>query len=122
MRAYIVLTALLPTCLLAAAEDRIPSLNVEEACKSVSSLATGQVSAEKCIEQENAARAELQKSWSTYASRDRERCSGLAVAGGYPSYIELLTCVQMDRDARALEEKYKSETGQRCPEPLSCPK
>jgi hypothetical protein len=121
MRAFALSTALVLACLPAAAEVRIPTLDAEKSCKSVSSLAVGQVSSEKCLEQENAAKAELQKSWSTFAAGDRERCAGLAVAGGYPSYVELLTCVQMARDARNLEERYKAETGQRCPEPLSCP-
>jgi hypothetical protein len=121
MRAFALSTALVLACLPAAAEVRIPTLDAEKSCKSVSSLAVGQVSSEKCLEQENAAKAELQKSWSTFAAGDRERCAGLAVAGGYPSYVELLTCVQMARDARNLEERYKAETRQRCPEPLSCP-
>jgi hypothetical protein len=121
MRAFLLSTALLLTCLPAAAETRLPALDVEKSCKSVSSLAVGQVSPAKCVEQENAAKTELQKSWSTFAAGDRERCTGLASAGGYPSYIELLSCVQMARDARSLEDKYKAETGQKCPEPLSCP-
>jgi hypothetical protein len=121
MRVSLLSTALLLTCLPAVAEVRIPALDINKSCKSVSSLAVGQVSSEKCVEQENAAKAELQKTWSTFAAGDRERCTGLATAGGYPSYIELLSCVQMARDARNLEEKYKTETGQKCPEPLSCP-
>ena len=121
MRAFVFSTALLATYLPAAAEVRIPTLDVEKTCKSASALAVGQVASDKCIEQENAAKTELQKSWSTFAAGDRERCSQLAHVGG-PSYIELLTCVQMARDARNLEDKYKTETGQRCPEPLSCPK
>jgi hypothetical protein len=121
MRASIIPAFVLLASLPAAAEVRIPNLDVEKACKSVSSLAVGQVSSEKCLEQENAAKADLQKSWTTFQAGDRERCTGLATAGGYPSYIELLTCVQMARDARNLEQKYKTDTGQKCPEPLSCP-
>jgi hypothetical protein len=120
MRAVIVPTSLVFVSLSFAAEVHVPALDVEKSCKSVSSLAVGQVSPQKCVEQEMAARTELQKSWSTFGASDRESCAALAVEGGNPSYIELLTCVQMARDARALEQKYKVETGQKCPEPLSC--
>jgi hypothetical protein len=120
MRAFIIPTFVLVASLPAAAEVRVPTLDVAKACKSMSSLAAGQLSSDKCLEQENAAKAELEKSWSTFSAGDREKCTGLANLGGYPSYIELLGCVQTARDARSLEDKYKAETGRKCPEPLSC--
>jgi hypothetical protein len=120
MRVVIVSTILVISAASWAAEVHVPALDVEKSCRSVGSLAVGQVSPQKCIEQEMSARTELQKSWSTFAAGDRERCTALAVAGGNPSYIELLSCVQLARDARDLEQEYKKETGQKCPEPLSC--
>jgi hypothetical protein len=120
MRVVIVSTTLVISAACLAAEVHVPALDVEKSCRSVGSLAVGQVSPQKCIEQEMSARTELQKSWSTFGAGDRERCTALTVAAGNPSYIELLSCVQMERDARELEQQYRKETGQKCPEPLSC--
>src|SRR5262245_18057740 len=110
MCAYSVPTFVFLASLAAAAEVRVPTLAVAKSCKSMSSLAAGGLSSDKCLEQENAAKAELEKSWSTFSAPDRDKCISLAHGGGYPSYIELLGCVQMARDARALEQKYKTDT------------
>src|SRR5262245_23795480 len=49
-----------------------------------------------CTADENDAHNQLAKSWSQYRSADRANC--VATMTELPSYVELLTCLQMDRD------------------------
>jgi hypothetical protein len=54
--------------------------------------------------EEAKAKAALQANWATFPAGDRAVCATTA-GMGTPSYVELLTCLQMDADARKL--KYK---------------
>ena len=51
-----------------------------------------------------AARAQLASLWDQFAAPDRATCAQNETSGGTPSYVELLTCLQMSRDARSLPE------------------
>jgi hypothetical protein len=51
-----------------------------------------------CIEAENKARQQLLKDWSTYQASDREGCIQANVY--LPSYIEWLTCFEMNKSVR----------------------
>lgn len=55
-----------------------------------------------CLENENAAHAQIVKDWSTYSAADRAQCLHTRVY--LPSYVEWLTCIEMERDARRLRE------------------
>ena len=54
-----------------------------------------------CLSSEQRARDQLIKDWSTYSSVDRARCVRLAVY--LPSYVEWLTCLEMERDVRKMK-------------------
>ena len=51
-----------------------------------------------------AARDELVKRWEAFNADDKATCIPLAMAGGTPTYTELLTCLDLRRDARLLRE------------------
>jgi len=55
---------------------------------------------EKCIENESAAREELQLLWIQSTTADKNSCVGETSMGGTPSYVELLTCLEMARDVK----------------------
>ncbi len=57
---------------------------------------------ESCINDENAARQDLVKNWSTFGADDRSHCLSLISTGGGPSYVELLSCLEMSRDAKKI--------------------
>jgi hypothetical protein len=87
--------------------DKVPTLNVESSCRAVSNLnkqsgLADTQSFDGCMRDENAARQELVPIWTSFAAADRTRCSDEASSGGVYSYVELLVCLQMARDASAM--------------------
>ena len=54
------------------------------------------------MQSEQAVREELKKEWSTFSAADKQHCVSLAKTGGESSYTELLTCLEMARDVRAM--------------------
>jgi hypothetical protein len=73
--------------------DRVPDLNFEALCKD-----TTVVSAESCRRDETAAQQQLNSIWPTTPTSVRDSCEAEAVAGGFQSYVDLLTCIQMSGD------------------------
>ena len=85
--------------------DRVPVINVEATCKDAveadkaANLALPQ-SFDKCVNDENVAKAQLATIWSTYSASVRDRCEQEATIGGTGSYVDLLTCMQMTDPAK----------------------
>ena len=52
-----------------------------------------------CMRDEDEARDTLAKEWTQFAAQDQRRCVGETQTGGSPSYVELLVCLEMIRDA-----------------------
>src|SRR5215211_2345132 len=75
-----------------------PRFDVGPSCRGASDqrLAYGQ-SFKECIRDETAARDEVDRNWSSYAGAARGRCGAEVMIGGDPSYVELLTCMEMDK-------------------------
>jgi hypothetical protein len=96
------LALLLPLAI--AASDAVPRFNIEPSCKGGLDSPGLNERYSRCISEENGARQKLEGSWSSYPAGDREQCSGTAKMGA-PSYVELLTCLEMARDARQLKIK-----------------
>src|SRR5262249_24432860 len=87
--------------------DRIPNLNVEPACRNAAAGDIGVKQDQKvCLDDEHAARDQLAKEWGQFSSADRGSCLRLTDTGGNPTYTELLTCLEMDRDAGKLPEDH----------------
>jgi len=55
-----------------------------------------------CMKDEQDARTRIASQWETFLASDRASCTQNETTGGSPSDVELLTCLQMARDARAL--------------------
>ena len=55
---------------------------------------------EKCAEDEAKAREELQPQWSQFSAVDKTVCIRETTMDGIPSYVELLTCLEMARDVK----------------------
>jgi hypothetical protein len=59
---------------------------------------------------EQDARSKLEQDWSQYSAAQRNHCDGLVTdLGGAPSYVELLTCLEMAKQAKELPEDSKME-------------
>jgi hypothetical protein len=82
--------------------DQVPTLNVEPFCRTVAKRATPVADVETCLEGERKARDELAREWSQFTAADKSHCLQLSSLGGDPTYTELLTCLELQRDARRL--------------------
>jgi hypothetical protein len=91
----------------AAAEpaDGPPPLDVTVSCNAA---ARGAISAgrdkESCLADEHAAQAQLTENWSKYNASDRTQCIGNVKTGGPASYVELLSCLEVMKDAKESRE------------------
>jgi hypothetical protein len=52
----------------------------------------------RCSRDEAFALRQLQQVWTNFADADKKTCVGETTVGGFASYVELLTCLEMVRD------------------------
>lgn len=91
--------------LLIAVVDKVPDLNFEPICREGAAEVRGpKDDAQVCMTDERAARDELAKKWSEFESADRARCIRLSTNNHSASYVEVLTCLEMDLAARTMHE------------------
>jgi hypothetical protein len=88
-----------------AAADAVPAFNIEPHCRAVAAKAEPVGDPAACIRLEQEARAQLVKQWSQFARADKDHCLPLATLAGEPTYTALLTCLELERDARLLRDK-----------------
>jgi hypothetical protein len=104
------LIALLSTRFGNAAADGVPKLNARPSCESA---AAGAVVTDRnidaCMQDERGAQDEIIKNWSQYASTDKGQCVGMIKTGGPPSYVELLACLTIMKDSRAIHSSELAE-------------
>ena len=53
---------------------------------------------------EQAARDTLAGVWKEFSAGQQQRCTSLVHMGGPPSYVELLTCLEMAKQAKAIPD------------------
>ena len=103
----------LGSTLVLAVADQVPTLNVEPGCRAAARMGDRlslDTSLRQCLADEKGAREELDKEWTQFAPALRQRCVATTQSGGDPSYVEVLVCLQMGRDAAKLDE---TTTGRR---------
>jgi len=79
--------------------DRLPAFDVSRSCKLDVAATTGlsvDQSLKNCVNDENRARQQLVSQWSKFSASSRSQCLPLESIGGTPSYVSLLTCLQMN--------------------------
>jgi hypothetical protein len=84
--------------ILASLATSIPEANIQQICRSatVDSLPEDRASASRgCIGDETSARDQLKREWSRFTAADRSNCA--STPGMQFSYVELLTCLEMQR-------------------------
>jgi hypothetical protein len=105
-------TLALATHLTVTVADNVPNFNVEPLCRGIAEHGgldlepneTVQQSVESCVTDEMDIRKRLVQEWPTFMAGDKAECTSESSAGGVPSYTELLTCLQMARDVKKLDE------------------
>ncbi|MGQ0445799.1 MAG: hypothetical protein ACT4O2_11925 [Beijerinckiaceae bacterium] len=93
--------------LAAAKPDGVPRFDVARTCGAAQAL-TGtdrNLAYRGCMKDENEARAELARKWAHFRPGDRKDCVAQGAAP-VPSYVEILTCLEMSEEAEA---RYKPD-------------
>lgn len=87
-------------------KELVPVIDIQRSCKETAA-ATKAVdldlsqSVANCVRDEDAARVQLMGIWPTYSAAVRDQCVQEATIPGTPSsYVDLLTCLQMNDPAR----------------------
>jgi hypothetical protein len=80
--------------------EGVPAFDTTPGCRRAVTVMPG--SFEACMSDEQGARATLAAQWESFAASDRATCAQNETVGGAPSYVELLTCLQMAKAARTL--------------------
>ncbi|VFU07421.1 conserved exported hypothetical protein [Methylocella tundrae] len=89
-----------------AAPVGVPKLDVEKSCREAQAFGFGGGQDDKlaykgCMQDENDALAQLKKNWSRYKPENRANCVAQGISP-MPSYVEILTCIEMYDDASQL--------------------
>ena len=86
------------THLVVAVADRVPAFDIARSCKLDTAATAGpsvDQSLKNCMDDENRARQELVSQWPKFSASSKAQCIPLEGIGGDPSYVSLLTCLQM---------------------------
>jgi hypothetical protein len=78
-----------------------PTLQVRSSCEAAGryGVVLGR-NKEACLADETTAQDTLKQNWSKYVASDKSDCVSMVTTGGPASYVELLSCVEILRDAR----------------------
>ena len=78
-----------------------PTLQVGPSCEAagLGAMVLGR-DKKACLADETTAQDTLKENWSKYVATDKRDCVGMVTTGGPASYVELLSCVEILRDAR----------------------
>ena len=87
------------------AADHPPQLDVQTSCNAVASRGMNGRTSEACMNEENSAQSTLRDKWAQFNPSQRSRCTGLVQTGGPPSYVELLTCLEMAEQAQKIPDR-----------------
>lgn len=89
----------------ASAADEVPNFNVVPSCRAAANAAvTASRDQNSCEADERTALDKLKQEWSQYNADQRGHCVRLSSLGGSPSYVELLTCLELAKAAAELPD------------------
>jgi hypothetical protein len=108
------LPIILTSSYLVLAADKVPELNIDPTCRAAASTnvrASSNQDGSACKRDEQDAHNKLEQGWDQFSANDRAHCVRTAALGGSPSYVELLTCLELSKQADALPSEIHN-TGQ----------
>jgi hypothetical protein len=79
-----------------AVSDTVPNFDVAKECR-FEGGSTADI--DRCHQDETTALEQLKANWAQFTGVDKSTCHSLATVGGFASYVELLTCLEMTREA-----------------------
>jgi hypothetical protein len=88
---------------LAASSNSVPTFDPAPSCRAGAQTGVDlHPNVAGCVQDEEQARASLIKEWQQFSRNDKSSCVAEAESGGPRSYIELLTCLEIGRDAKGM--------------------
>ena len=105
--------AIMATLLPIPVADAVPTFNIARECRYEGGSAAN---VERCSQDETAALGQLKTEWVQFVGADKRSCMETTQIGGFASYVELLTCLEMARDvvsANANPEDPRAKSGSR---------
>ena len=78
--------------------DSVPNLDVEKTCQSAQAAGSGvsdRASYDGCLRSERSAKQQAEEHWDKYTGPAKRQCEAQFKAGGYPSYVEMITCLEL---------------------------
>src|SRR3954466_13154126 len=95
LRTLITATLMIAATPILAAEE-VPRFNIEATCRAAQSLGPEDTDPFRgCMSDETVAEGDLKRQWARFDPGNRSNCVQETGIGGYPSYVEVLTCLQM---------------------------
>ena len=98
--------------------NTVPTFDMVRECR----LEAGSmVDFDRCSRDEAIALRQLQQAWTKFADADKKTCVGESTIGGFASYVELLSCLEMARDAVSANTNPKNppaKSGSRSTQPV----
>ena len=95
-----------PRSIVVAQADGMPHLEFAPGCRNTARDDANVLNT--CMRDEQRARQKLSTEWETFPHGDRTQCTALVkLGGGLQSYVELITCLEMAKEARALPKSAK---------------
>ncbi|HVX77973.1 MAG TPA: hypothetical protein VHB49_17700 [Bradyrhizobium sp.] len=79
--------------------DSVPKFDIARECRSEGGA---QAAVDRCAQDEASAQQQLQTEWVQFTANDKLVCTRSTNADGTGSYVELLICLEMARDAKSL--------------------
>ena len=87
--------AILATFSPIAVSDFVPQFDIVRECRFEGGST---VIFDRCSQDETAALSKLKMEWAQFSGTDRKMCMAATTTGGFTSYVELLTCLEMASD------------------------
>lgn len=80
----------------ALAADGPPDLDIAKTCQSAASASVSDnASQDGCLRSERAAHDEVKRRWGEFTPAAKNQCEKQFQAGGFPSYVEMVTCLEL---------------------------
>lgn len=103
---YPPLGAAVLSALVFVATERIPALDLERYCDAIVTRVAPIADKQVCIQKEKTAREQLHREWAQFHPDDKSGCLHLSTAAGSSAtYTALLSCLELQREARSLRQK-----------------
>ncbi len=80
----------------ARAAEGVPNFDIAKTCQSAAQASVSDnASQDGCLRSERAAHEEVKRRWGEFPAAAKTQCEGQFEAGGFPSYVEMITCLEL---------------------------